>query len=117
MSHNIIISKSTKNKKYMANIDKTKNIHFGQSGASDMTMHNDSDRKKKYINRHKKNEDWSAKGYRSAGFLAKHILWNKKTIKESVNDINKRFKNFNVKPLKSLPRNYTLILYHKYFYV
>ena len=30
MTHNIIISKSTKkDKKYMANIDNTKNIHFG----------------------------------------------------------------------------------------
>ena len=48
MTHNIIISKSTKkDKTYMANIDNTKNIHFGQSGASDMTMHNDSDRKQK----------------------------------------------------------------------
>ena len=98
MTHNIIISKSTKNdKKYMANIDNTKNIHFGQSGASDMTQHNDSDRKQKYINRHKKNENWGKAGYKTAGFLAKHILWNKKTIKESVNDINKKFKNLNVK--------------------
>ena len=85
MTHNIITSKSPKkDKKYMANIDNTKNIHFGQSGASDMTQHNDKNRKQKYING-------------TAGFLAKHILWNKKTIKESVNDINKKIKNLNVK--------------------
>ena len=34
----------------MANIDNTKNIHFGQSCASDMTQHNDSSRKQKHIN-------------------------------------------------------------------
>ena len=69
MTHNIIISKSTKkDKKYMANIDNTKNIHFGQSGASDMTMHNDSDRKQKYINRHKKNENWGKQDIKPLAF-------------------------------------------------
>ena len=98
MTHNIIISKSTKkDKKYIANIDGTKNIHFGQAGASDMTIHKNLERKQKYINRHKKNEDWTKSGYKTAGFLAKHILWNKKTLKESVDDINKKFKNLNVK--------------------
>ena len=98
MTHNIIISKSTKkDKKYIANIDNTKNIHFGQAGASDMTIHKNLERKQKYINRHKKNEDWTKSGYKTAGFLAKHILWNKKTLKESVDDINKKFKNLNVK--------------------
>ena len=98
MSHEIIISKSDKpNKKFKAVIDKTKTVHFGQAGASDMTQHKDEERKKRYVERHRKREDWTASGYKTAGFYAKHILWNKPTIQSSIKDINKRFENLNVK--------------------
>ena len=65
-------------------------------GASDFTKHNDKDRKERYIDRHKKNEDWNKSGVKTAGFYSKHVLWNKPTLKESIDDINKRFKNLNI---------------------
>jgi hypothetical protein len=92
----IVITKSkTKDKKYDAIIDGKKTIHFGAKGYSDMTIHKDEERKDRYINRHKKNENW--KDPKTAGFFAKNILWNKKSVKASVEDTNKRFKNIHIK--------------------
>ena len=92
----VIISKSRKNdKKFDAVIDGKKTISFGQKHASDYTIHKDLDRKERYINRHKKNENWNDP--RTAGFYAKHILWNKLTIEKSIADTNKQFPNIKIK--------------------
>jgi len=92
----IVITKSkTKDKKYDAIIDGKKTIHFGAKGYSDFTIHKDEERKDRYINRHKKTENWNDP--KTAGFYAKNILWNKKSVKASVEDINKRFKNIHIK--------------------
>jgi hypothetical protein len=47
--------------------------------------------KNRYINRHKDKEEWGLSGIKTPGFYAKNILWNKKTIQESVNDLNKKY--------------------------
>ena len=92
----IIISKSkNKNKKYDARIDGKKTVSFGSAGMSDFTKHKDTERKQRYIDRHKKNENW--KDHTTAGFFSKNILWNKETITQSVKDTNNRFKNINIK--------------------
>ena len=56
-----------------------------------------TDRTKAYIARHKNNEDWNKSGAKAAGFYIKHVVWNKPTLKASIDDINKRFKHLNVK--------------------
>ena len=66
-----------------------KTTHFGQKGASDFTIHKDDERKKLYLDRHRKNESWN--DYMSAGSLAKHILWSKPTISASIADYKKKF--------------------------
>ena len=94
----VVITKSKKSdKKYDARIDGTKTVSFGQKGASDFTKHKNTDRKERYIDRHKKNEDWNKSGVKTAGFWSRHILWAKPTLKESIDDINKKFKGLNVK--------------------
>ena len=94
----VAITKSKKpDKKYDARIDGAKTVSFGQKMASDFTKHKNTDRKERYIDRHKKNEDWTKPGAKTAGFYNKHVLWNKPTLKASIHDINKRFKNLNVK--------------------
>ena len=94
----VVITKSKKpDKKYDARVDGSKTVSFGQKGASDFTKHKDKDRKEAYIARHKKNEDWTKSGAKTAGFWSKNLLWNKKTLKDSVDDINKKFKSLNVK--------------------
>ncbi len=94
----VVITKSKKpDKKYDARIDGSKTVSFGQKGASDYTKHKDKDRKDRYIDRPKKNENWDISGAKTAGFYSKHILWNKPTLKASIDDVNKRFKNLNIK--------------------
>lgn len=93
---NIKLSKSTrKGKKYMVVItddDRKKTIHFGAEGYSDYTKHKDPDRKKKYIARHKPNENWTKSGIYTAGWWARWALWNKPTLEQSIKDIERRFK-------------------------
>ena len=92
----IVISKSSKpQKKFQAVIDGRKTIHFGQAGASDFTKHNDTERKQRYIDRHKKRENWQDPT--TAGFFAKHVLWNKPTLTESIKDLDNRYKSLNIK--------------------
>ena len=87
----IVIPKSKKpDKKFNSRIDCKKTVSFGQKGASDFTKHTNKERKYVYINRHKKNEDWIKSGVKAAGWMSKHVLWNKPTLEASVADINKR---------------------------
>ena len=95
---NIEISKSNKSeKKLKAVIDGKKTIHFGSAGASDYTKHKDPERKERYIDRHKKREDWGKSGVDTAGFYSRWVTWHKPTIEASVKDLNKKFKSLNFK--------------------
>jgi hypothetical protein len=88
----VIFKKSNrKDKKFMV-IIRDKIIHFGAKGYSDYTIHKDKERKKQYILRHKVRENWTKTGINTAGFWSKWILWNKPTIKESVKDLQKKYK-------------------------
>ena len=94
----IVISKSiNKNKKFDANINGTKHISCGDSNYSDFTKHKDKERTYAYINHHKTNEDWTKSGVTAAGWMSKHVLWNKPTLQASVADINKKLKSLNIK--------------------
>ena len=91
---NVEISKSNREGKTLkAVIDNKKTIHFGASGYSDMTQHKDPERKERYLARHKKNEDHTKSGIKTAGFLSAGILWNKPTIEASIADLNKKYKD------------------------
>ena len=90
----VVIKKSTKpDKKYMAILsskdNKTKTIHFGSAGMSDFTKNKDEERKKRYIARHRKRENWEVAD--TAGSLARWVLWNKTTRRASIADYKKRF--------------------------
>jgi len=91
----IIIKKSAKpDKKFDAVIDGKKTVSFGAKGMSDYTLHKDPERKNRYVQRHKNmNEDWTKSGIKTAGFYAKQVLWNKKTLKESIKDLNDKYKD------------------------
>tara|TARA_R110000737_G_scaffold317222_1_gene327782 strand:+ start:1476 stop:1808 length:333 start_codon:yes stop_codon:yes gene_type:complete len=91
----VVIKKSTQDKKkYMAiftdNGKKIKSTHFGSAGMSDFTKNKDEERKKRYLNRHRKNENWNDKF--SAGALSRWVLWNKPTLTASIADYKRRFK-------------------------
>ena len=79
--------------KYYIITKSEKKIYFGQANASDFTIHKDEERKQRYIKRHEKNESkfWNKSGIDTASFWARFLLWNKSSIKESYEDIKKRF--------------------------
>jgi len=92
---NVVIIKPShlKQKKFDAIVNGTKTIPFGAKGMSDYTIHKDDARKERYILRHQKNEDWEDP--MTAGFYSRWVLWNKKTLQSSIDDMNDRFKNKN----------------------
>ena len=79
-----------KHKYYIITKD-NKKVNFGAAGMSDFTIHKDEARKQRYIKRHEKNEDWTKSGIDTAGWWSRWLLWNLPSIKESYEDIKKRF--------------------------
>ena len=84
-----------KDNKFDAIIDGKKTVSFGATRYSDMTQHKDEERKQRYSSRRRKSEHWNDP--KTAGFYAKHVLWNKASLKVSVADLNKRFPKLKVK--------------------
>ncbi len=83
-----------KNKKlqaifYDSNKKKIETIAFGAKGMSDFTLHKDTKRKERYLDRHRAREDWTVPN--NAGSLSRWILWSKPTLSASINDYLKRF--------------------------
>lgn len=73
--------------------DKEVKIKFGDSRFENYTSgHLDEKRRDNYIARHRKREDWTKSGVLTRGFWAYHILWNKKTFKEALDNIKQFFK-------------------------
>ena len=85
---------TTQGKKYTAvfyndSREKIKTTHFGATGYEDYTTHGDEERKRRYIERHKNNENWA--DYKSSGACSRWILWNKPSVSASYNDYLKKF--------------------------
>ena len=87
----VVIKASTNPKKKLMAVfeNPKKTIHFGSAGATDFTISKETDRKKRYLDRHRKNEDWS--NPRTAGALSRWILWNLPTRRASIADFKRRF--------------------------
>ena len=91
MSITVYLSPSFKpDKKYMVQVD-NKVIHFGAYGYEDYTIHKNYDRMLMYVNRHKKNENWSISGVKTAGFWSKHLLWSEPSLPRAINFIKDEF--------------------------
>jgi len=86
--------KSTKpEKKLMAIFEldngRTKTTHFGSAGMDDYTLTKDKEQKSRYIERHRRRENWNAP--MTAGALSRYILWNKTSKGASITDYKRRF--------------------------
>lgn len=66
-----------------------KTTYFGARGYEDYTMHKDKERMKRYLTRHKARENWGDPT--TPGALSRWILWNKPSLRASVQDYAKRF--------------------------
>lgn len=99
----VIIKLSDKpDKRYMAVFydknRKVKTTHFGyaitdkgiKKYGSTYIDHKNDDLKEAYIARHKVNEDFN--DYMSAGSLSRYILWEKKSLRDAINNYKRRFR-------------------------
>jgi hypothetical protein len=67
-----------------------KTVHFGQAGAPDYTITKDKAQRKRYLDRHRKRENWG--NPESAGALSRYILWGNSTSRrENIKTFKKRF--------------------------
>jgi hypothetical protein len=89
----VVISNSNRPDKRLKAKFENKTVHFGSKDGSTFIDHKDKKIKDAWEARHKVNENWG--DYRTAGSLAKNILWNKTSMQGSVNDLNRRQKQFN----------------------
>ena len=85
-------------KKFFIITSSGKKVYFGAAGYNDFIIYNSNEGKEKadkmkraYITRHSKSENWGKSGIDTAGFWSRWLLWNKPTIRESYEDIKKRF--------------------------
>ena len=79
-------------KKYYVVTKTGSRVYFGASGYEHYSDgHKDDKRKKAYISRHKKNEDWTKSGIDTAGWWSRWYLWEKPTKKEALEYIKSRF--------------------------
>ena len=76
-------------KKYRVTFQNGTHVDFGGKGYEDYTIHKDPERKKRYIIRHQKRENW--KNPKTAGFWSRWLLWEKSTLKSSANFIKTKF--------------------------
>jgi hypothetical protein len=90
----ILTISKRKDKKYMIITPDNKKINFGgikpnEEPYSDFTHHHDEERKERYINRHKKNENFN--DLNTSGAWSRWLLWEKPTMNESIKNMEKQF--------------------------
>jgi len=90
----VVIKASTKpEKKLMAVFTrdgKKKTIHFGAKNMDDYTKTKDKEQRKRYLDRHRKNENWG--NPETAGALSRWILWGPTTSRrENIQRFKRRF--------------------------
>ncbi len=64
-------------------------VHFGDDRYQNYTIHKDPNRKRLYIIRHQKNEDWN--DIKTPALWSRWLLWNLPTLSQSIRDMEQRF--------------------------
>ena len=91
----VVISKSDKKDKKLKAVftrdnGREKTVHFGQAGADDYTITKDKEQRKRYLDRHRKRENWN--DYMSAGSLSRWILWGDSSLATNIKAYKKKYK-------------------------
>ena len=84
-----IVKSPKPQKKLRAYFSDGTHTDFGAKGMSDFTKHKNTERKKRYISRHQSRENWNSP--KTAGSLSRWILWNKDTLRKSIENYKKKF--------------------------
>ena len=70
--------------KFMAVFPDGAVVRFGLQGFSDYTIHKDPERMKRYLERHRKRENWTRQGAKTAGFWSRWLLWSEPSLKAAI---------------------------------
>ena len=92
MSTVVVRRSERKDKRLQATFQDGTTIHFGASGASTFVDHADEALREAWIARHKVNEDHG--NLKTAGALARHILWEKPSVGGALKTLNARQKTY-----------------------
>lgn len=63
---------------------KLKTVKFGSRPYENYTIHKDKERMQRYVDRHKKREDWTHTGKYSAGWWSRWLLWSKPSFADAL---------------------------------
>jgi hypothetical protein len=79
-------------KKYFIVTFTGKRVYFGAAGYEHYSDgHKDPERKEAYIQRHRKNEDWTKSGIDTPGFWSYHYLWEFPSKTQAYENIKKKY--------------------------
>jgi len=88
------LSKGTGNHKYKVKVTEPNGKHytvqFGAKGYTDFTRGATDEQKKNYLMRHKATENWNDP--HTAGFWSRWVLWNKRSVSESLKSAKNKIK-------------------------
>jgi len=70
--------------KFMAVFPDGHVVRFGRIGYSDYTKHKDKARMEKYLARHRRRENWTRSGARTAGFWSRWLLWSEPSFNKAL---------------------------------
>ena len=91
----VLVRTSTRaDKRLMAEFP-NRTVHFGSKGGSTFIDHGDDEGKAAWLARHAATEDW--RDYESAGALARWLLWERPTLREAMQELNMRQRNWRFK--------------------
>jgi hypothetical protein len=91
----ISVKEINENKRFIALFSNGETTKFGQTKSAKGTYidHQDKQLRTNYVKRHLK--DLETNNYKRPGYASMFLLWNKKTLKESIKDFNHRLKRNN----------------------
>lgn len=75
--------------KFTAQFPDGPKVNFGRKGYSDFTIHKDRERMKRYLTRHRKRENWTRAGARTAGFWSRWLLWSEPSLQAALRKTQK----------------------------
>ena len=78
--------------KFTATFPDGSKVHFGRKGYSDYTIHKDKERMIRYLTRHRKRENWTRRGAKTAGFWSRWVLWSKPSFQAAIRETQRVLK-------------------------
>lgn len=90
-----LLRSDRKDKKFMLIDPEGNKSHFGAEGYSDYTLHQDKERRKRYIKRHANEQEYwthTKKNLMTPSYLSRYVLWERPDLIDAIKYIAKKQK-------------------------